>query len=182
MDTRLSKISRTIIAGLRHKPESVFKHNLDKQGYISIDVVLSTMAISREELDQIVRENDKNRFEVHGDNIRARQGHTLVQVEIEYKRATPPIALYHGTTESAIEGIAKKGILKMDRHHVHLTADLGIAKNVGNRRVKRHNKLAIMTINAKQMVKDGIKFYLTENDVWLTDSVAPKYITLTEIF
>ena len=36
------------------------------------------------------------------------------------------------------------------------------------------------TINAKKMYEDGIKFYLSNNGVWLTDYVDVKYIKKEE--
>lgn len=50
-----------------------------------------------------------------------------------------------------------------------------MAESVGKR---RDNHPVILKINAKQAVKDGIKFYIGNNEVWLCDHVPTKYLTL----
>lgn len=61
----------------------------------------------------------------------------------------------------------------MNRNHVHLSADFKTAKQVGS----RHGKPIILKINCEQMVKEEIQFFLSENGVWLTDYVHPKFIS-----
>lgn len=40
----------------------------------------------------------------------------------------------------------------------------------------RHGKPVILAIDAKRMFADGFEFFVTGNDVWLTDFVPVKYI------
>ena len=60
----------------------------------------------------------------------------------------------------------------MKRHHVHLSQDLETAKNVGSRK----GEFCILKIDAKKMKEDNIKFFISENNVVLTDYIDPKYI------
>lgn len=177
LNQRLTKISRRIITGLRHKPIEVFKKELSHDGFMDIMTVLTTFHISLQDLKDIAQYNDKNRFEIVGTNIRARQGHTIA-VDVEFEEAIPPRYLYHGTVESAADIIVNEGINKMTRHHVHLTDNLETAKNVGSRRVKLHNPLVIVTVDAESMHKKGIKFFKSSNGVWLTDYVSPDYVAI----
>ena len=39
----------------------------------------------------------------------------------------------------------------------------------------RHGELAIIVIDAQKMYKDGYKFYLSANGVWLTEKVPVEY-------
>ena len=55
---------------------------------------------------------------------------------------------------------------------MHLSSDMDTAKAVG----ERHGKLAMIVVDAEQMYKDGYKFYISANNVWLTDTVPVKYI------
>lgn len=59
------------------------------------------------------------------------------------------------------------------RQHVHLSTNLETAKAVGS----RHGKPVILAINAKAMYEAGMKFYLSENKVWLTEFVPKEYIS-----
>lgn len=81
--------------------------------------------------------------------------------------------MYHGTAQSNIDSILEKGIEKRSRQHVHLSQDKETANKVG----MRHGKPIILTINTQKMSEDGFEFYLSENNVWLTDFVDAKYIS-----
>jgi putative RNA 2'-phosphotransferase len=81
--------------------------------------------------------------------------------------------LYHGTAQNNVESILEKGIEKRNRQHVHLSFDKETATNVA----MRHGKPIILTIKTEKMFEDGIEFYLSENEVWLTDFVDAKYIS-----
>lgn len=54
---------------------------------------------------------------------------------------------------------------------MHLSTNEQTAIKVG----KRHGKPIVIQINAKEMNKDGIKFYLSNNNVWITDLINLKY-------
>ena len=60
----------------------------------------------------------------------------------------------------------------MSRLYVHLSKDYKTAFAVG----KRHGSPFIFEVDAKQMVKDGFKFYESENGVILTEVVPTKYL------
>ena len=117
----------------------------------------------------------KNQSTIHNsislERIRANQGHTL-KVDVELKEVEPPEFLYHGTVYKFLNAIQREGLMKMKRQHVHLSIDEETAINVGSRRGRPN----ILIIRSGQMHRDGIPFYLSENKVWLTDSVLPNYI------
>lgn len=170
-------ISKTLALVLRHQPETL-NLTLDAQGWAPVQAVLQGFAqkhnaVTREELDYVVTHNGKQRYEFSpdGTQIRARQGHS-VEVKLGYQPQTPPSVLYHGTVAKALESIRMQGLSKMNRHHVHLSADRETAQIVGNRR----GKAVILEIDAAQMAQAGSEFFVTENGVWLTDSVPVAYI------
>lgn len=53
-----------------------------------------------------------------------------------------------------------------------MTEDLEVAKITG----MRHGKLIVYQIDAKKMNDDGILFYKSVNNVWLTKDVETKYL------
>ena len=135
--------------------------------------MIDNYGYSIEELDDIVKTNDKKRYEYNEDKslIRARQGHS-VNVDVDLKEMVPPDILYHGTTTRFYSDILKDGIKKMNRQYVHLSDNYTTAVSVGS----RHGSAIVLTIDAKKMTNDGCKFYLSNNGVWLTDYVKPDYI------
>lgn len=175
-DTELSKFLSLI---LRHKPETIGL-TLDDNGWADIGELIEKLkkheaTFDFERLETIVENSDKKRFAFSADysKIRANQGHSI-NVDLNLKEGFPPDILYHGTAVRNLESIKADGLLKKDRHHVHLSKDKETAKNVG----ARYGKPIILVIDSKQMIEDGIIFYLSENDVWLTDFVAAKYIDI----
>lgn len=91
---------------------------------------------------------------------------------MELKECTPPYVLYHGTATRFLESIYKEGIKSESRLYVHLSPTVEIAQKVGY----RHGKPYVLGIDCKAMVADGIKFFLSNNGVWLTKFIAVKYL------
>jgi putative RNA 2'-phosphotransferase len=173
----LVRFSKTLSYWLRHRPDEAGL-TLDTAGWTSVDDVLGALARAGlladiDALLRVVEENDKQRFELSPDlqHIRARQGHS-VAVELALAPATPPAVLYHGTVERFLDAIMAEGLRKMRRHHVHLSPTLDTAQRVGARR----GRAIILEIDATAMSADGAVFFATENGVWLTESVAPRYL------
>ena len=173
-DTKTSKFISLI---LRHKPEAINKE-LRHDGYMLINDLIEGMNnkgynITINDLDRIVREDGKQRYSFNDDKtlIRANQGHSIpVDVELEEKQ--PPKYLYHGTADRFLDSIMTDGLKPMSRLYVHLSKDEETAMKVG----KRHGKPIVLKIKSEEMYNDGIKFYLSQNSVWLTKYVDMKYI------
>jgi putative RNA 2'-phosphotransferase len=124
-------------------------------------------------IQQIVATSEKRRFTLspNGGHIRANQGHS-VPVKLGLLGVEPPDILYHGTARRNISSIRREGIRRGTRNHVHLSADKDTAIKVG----VRHGQPILLIVQAAQMYQDGIQFFLSENGVWLTEYVAPKYL------
>jgi putative RNA 2'-phosphotransferase len=173
----LVRFSKTLSYWLRHRPDEA-SLTLDSAGWTAVDDLLAALARASlpndiDALLRVVEENDKQRFELSPDlqRIRARQGHS-VAVDLALAPAAPRAVLYHGTVERFLAAIMAEGLRKMRRHHVHLSSTLETAQRVGARR----GRAIIMEIDAAAMSADGAVFFVTENGVWLTDSVAPRYL------
>jgi len=169
------KVSKRLAYVLRHGPDSV-GIALSTDGWVDIDALLQALAshgmrLHRDELMAVVNGNDKLRFAVQENRIRASQGHS-VEVELGYTAAAPPDVLYHGTASRNLTSIFAGGLVRGERHHVHLSADVGTARKVG----ARHGFPVVLSINAKDMVCLGYQFFLSDNAVWLTAEVPPEFL------
>lgn len=176
--SKLDKLSVFISLILRHKPETI-GIQLDEHGWANVDELIeginnSGRKIDMEILEEIVRTDNKQRYSFNEDKtlIRANQGHSI-PVDVELKEQQPPQILYHGTASRFLNSIMQDGLKPMSRLYVHLSSDMETAMKVG----KRHGEPVVLKINSEEMCNDGIKFYLSENGVWLTKSVDMKYIT-----
>jgi len=181
-EKEITNISRFMSLVLRHQPEKIGL-TLDAQGWTSVTDLIEKMQKAGKKLDfplleEVVANNNKKRFAFNEDKsrIRASQGHTI-EIELGYEPQEPPELLYHGTAFKHIASILQKGILKGDRHHIHLSKDRETALNVGT----RHGKPVLLIIKAKRMFNEGIPFFCSENGVWLTEYIHPKYFSVEEI-
>jgi putative RNA 2'-phosphotransferase len=182
MDNRqLVKTSRFLSLILRHQPDKVGV-TLDESGWVEVETLLravneNSRPLTREQLDRVVAQNDKKRFEFSedGTRIRASQGHS-VDVDLGYEAADPPEILLHGTVPQFVDSIRKTGLNKGNRHHVHLHQDRAVATQVGQRR----GKAVILTVLAGAMREAEHEFFRSTNGVWLTDHVPPEFIEFPE--
>jgi len=172
-------VSKFLSLVLRHSPETIGL-KLDENGWADVEELIlkcnkngSQNQMTSELLDYVVENNDKKRFAFNEDKtkIRASQGHSI-SVELNLIETEPSEYLYHGTVAKFLDNIKKEGLQKMSRQHVHLSKDRETAIKVGSRR----GVAQILTVRSGEMFKDGFKFYLSENNVWLTDEVPAKYI------
>jgi putative RNA 2'-phosphotransferase len=174
-------ISKFLSLVLRHEPEAIGL-TLDANGWADIEELMRLAnakgkRLTRELIEQVVADNDKQRFIISDDGkrMRANQGHS-VNIDLALEPQVPPDILYHGTATRFVESVRQQGLSHRERQHVHLSLERATALNVGT----RHGKPIILEVAAKRMHEAGFVFYISANDVWLTDNVPASYITIPE--
>lgn len=175
--SKKDKLSVFISLILRHKPDAA-GIELDEHGWANVEELIegtksSGRKIDMDILEEIVASDEKGRYSFNEDKslIRANQGHS-VPVDVELREQEPPEFLYHGTAERFLENIQTEGLKPMSRLYVHLSEDIETATKVG----KRHGEPVILQVYSGEMFKEGNKFYLSANGVWLTKFVPAKYL------
>lgn len=166
------KISKYLSYILRHKPESI-NLILDSEGWADIDEIIektTDFKLTKVDIEYMVEENDKQRFAIKDNKIRANQGHSI-KIDLALNPKKPPSILYHGTATRFLVSIKKEGLTSQSRQYVHLSQDKETALQVA----KRHGKPTILEIDALEMYQDEYKFFLSQNGVWLVDNVPIKY-------
>lgn len=174
-ERRLVRISKYLAKHLRHEPERI-GIELDEHGWVEVEALLAAAAahgfpISRDELDQVVAGNDKQRYALEAGRIRASQGHS-VTVDLDLPATGPPAVLYHGTAGRSVAAIRAEGLRPMSRHHVHLSPDRETATRVGARR----GTPVVLIVDSGAMHTAGHAFRRSANGVWLVDGVPPAFI------
>jgi len=171
-DTQISKFMSLV---LRHAPQEAGL-SLDENGWADFDalcaVIQSKFGASVADVARIVEENPKKRFATDGNRIRALQGHSL-DIDLGLPPSVPPDMLYHGTKEEFLPSILREGLTSQSRQHVHLSRDVETALIVARR---RNGKSVILQVDSATMTKDGAPFFLSDNGVWLTNHVSPRYL------
>lgn len=163
---------------LRHRPDE-FGIRLDAEGYAGIDELLRAMRsspqwseVTRDDIVEVIERQEKPRFELQSDRVRALYGHSLPQ-RIEYQEVEPPEYLYHGTSPASLDRIRVEGLLPMERQYVHLSATPEDAYQVGRRRSQQPT---ILRIRAREARQAGIRFHQAEAHIYLARKVPRQFI------
>ena len=182
MSKQLKNISKVLSLVLRHEPEYI-GIEVNEQGWVNVNDLIEKLnqkgiVADKATIQEVVATNDKKRFAFNEDKtmIRASQGHSI-DVVLDFEQATPPDALYHGTPTHLLNIILKEGLKRRQRHHVHLSVDIPTALAVGS----RHGKPVILEVDTKAMLAAGHLFYLSQNGVWLIESVEPVFLRQVSI-
>ncbi|KAK2465468.1 hypothetical protein APHAL10511_002360 [Amanita phalloides] len=186
VESRLTRLSKTMTWLLRHGAE---QHQLAmrKDGYVCVQDLLhhpKLRGVTFLTLEEIVKQDQKQRFHLlHEPSstetgtsshlgswwIRANQGHSLRNVEVDLKRILQadeiPMAV-HGTTLQAWSLIEQQGLSRMKRNHIHLAQGKPGANVISG---MRNSSQVLIYINVAKAMQAGIKFYLSANGVVLTE-------------
>jgi len=164
-----NQFGRVLCYHLRHNPEAI-----DNEGWADLNHLrqLTEIFFTKEDIQKEVDEDQKGRYtlDLINNRIRCNQGHS-VNVVIDMQQLVPPTYLFHGTSKKAMEFIKVEGIKPMSRNHVHLSADVQTAEAVGGR--GKRGVPVILRIRAQELHEKEVKFYLSQNGVWLTESTIP---------
>lgn len=179
---QLKRLSRTLAYALRHNPAE-FGLAPDADGWVAIDDLLAALHrhprwqyVSRADLHAVIDTAEKPRYQIDGDNIRARHGHSLTQ-KVTYPTVTPPNVLYHGTTDRALPLILESGLKPMRRQYVHYAMEVAMALDVGDR---HQGTPVLLKVDARAAHQDGIAFYNPSAAIWLSDALPPRYLMIVE--
>ncbi|RDB15959.1 tRNA 2'-phosphotransferase 1 [Hypsizygus marmoreus] len=186
VDGETLRISKSMSWLLRHGAKSEGLH-MRPDGYVSVKELLGHPRLRGVDilmLENVVKTDSKKRFtlmfephaqEVPGSSsepniwwIRANQGHTLSDVELDLEPITSHLQVkmaIHGTNPAAWDVISKQGISRMGRNHIHLAEGFPGAHVVSG--IRSTSKILIF-VNVKKALKAGIKFYRSSNGVILT--------------
>jgi putative RNA 2'-phosphotransferase len=143
---------------------------MDSAGFAAITDVLRHTRLTRDELDIIVAENNKSRFEIRDVRIRAVQGHsmdgtpvTLEGLEASWEMVTTNDSLFHGTSVEAAKAIlTSTGVHAAARSHVHLAP--AVDATVG----KRAAVDVLLVIDPEKLRAAGERIFRAPNGVLLT--------------
>ena len=168
-------LSRRLAYVLRHDPASVHIE-LDAGGWVEVEELLAALgahgrSVSRGDLDAVMTDIPKQRFELRDGRIRAAQGHSI-EVDLGLTSQRPPATLFHGTVARFLDAIMVEGLRPGSRQHVHLSPDVATAEQVGARR----GRPLLLEVDAARLHDTGHTFLLAANGVWLTDHVPADHL------
>lgn len=169
------KLSKFLSFVLRHHPEQ-YDLKLDEEGFVLLNDLIECIKSTGhswaeiKDIEKLISEGEKKRFEIRGDKIRALYGHS-VKVKIE-DSFCPEGFLYHGTSPDKLPEILRDGLFPMERQFVHLSRDKETAEAVGRR---HHPEPVILEVDAVRACENGIKFF-DRGEVVLSERIPPEFI------
>jgi putative RNA 2'-phosphotransferase len=177
------RLGRFLAYVLRHHPE-VIGLRLDERGLAGLDALVQALRVrrkfpdvTREKIERLVVSGPTGqRFEIVGESIRARYGHSLPRA-VRYEPAQPPSVLFHGTTPQRVGQILAQGLKPRERQRVHLSSDAAAAREIGLRRCPDP---VILCIDTECALKAGVQFYGAGPAVWLCDGIPVQCIARAE--
>lgn len=172
------QLLRTLCRILRHDSHALGL-SLQPHGFLAVDEVLEAInrvgrkaPISRQQLIALLVGHD-DRFELRGDQVRARYGHSRACFHLEASDAPPP-TLFHGTYLAALDLIRRFGLQPMSRSYLHLTTDLDYAWRIA---LKGTRVPAIVQVDTAAASRAGIVFHRANRHVWLCGPLPPPFLT-----
>ncbi len=170
-----AKISKLMSYILRHNPMGL---RISHDGFVALEDLLRLMQetypwLERKRLEEIVDHDEKGRYELKGNTIRARYGHSI-DVSVDF----PPTdleTLYHGTSDHSAKEILKEGLKPMKRKKVHLSKTVEDAIQVGRRRTANP---VILKIDARKAIKEGIRIERATDRICVADPIPKKFISV----
>ncbi len=169
------KLSKFLSFVLRHHPEQ-YNLELDEEGFVLLDDLMGCLKNTPhswakiEDIEKLISEGERKRFEIRGDKIRALYGHS-VKIKIE-SSFCPESFLYHGTSPERLTEILNDGLCPMERQFVHLSKEKETAYKVGKR---HYPEPVILKIDAPGASKSGIDFF-DRGEVVLSEKIPPEFI------
>lgn len=178
-DEQTERLGRFISGALRHFPDDLGLA-MNQHGWVGVDVFVDAMITrykwsNKEKLFSIIESDEKGRYELKGNKIRARYGHS-VDVDLDYDENTLP-ELYYGASREEVDILLEKGIRPMKQRYVHLSTSVEKAKEVA----KIHSEdPVLLAINAQEAQNDGVTMLSATENIVLAEEIPPQYLSLMQ--
>jgi putative RNA 2'-phosphotransferase len=181
MSERNKQLSKFLSYVLRHKPEDAGL-KLDERGCCPVDTIIVAATkklgykVTRDDIEVLCEPsdnpNEKTRFELEGDLIRAGHGHSIPVAGL--RTCEPKGPLFHATTKAALPKVKADGLKSMSRQKVHLSYDKAITIEAARRR-SRDVVLVEVDTGAARLANVG--FYESADPrIVLSDDLPAKFL------
>ena len=176
-DEQTERLGRFISGALRHFPDDLGLA-MNQHGWVDLDVLVDAMRTrykwsNKEKLFSIIESDEKGRYEIKVNKIRARYGHS-VDVDLDYDENTLP-EVYYGASREEVDILLEKGIRPVKQRYVHLSTSADKAREVA----KIHTEdPVLLVINAREAQEDGVAILSATENIVLSDEIPPQYLSL----
>jgi putative RNA 2'-phosphotransferase len=178
-DEQTERLGRFISGALRHFPDDLGLA-MNQHGWVDVDVLCDAMRTrykwaNKEKLFSIIESDEKGRYEVKGNKIRARYGHS-VDVDLDFPENTLP-ELYYGASREEVDILLEKGIKPIKQRYVHLSTSVEKAREVASIHT---DDPVLLVINAQEARNDGVKMLSATENIVLLEEIPAKYLKVMQ--
>jgi putative RNA 2'-phosphotransferase len=178
-DRELNSLSRMMAGTLRHFPDR-FDLNMDDRGWVNLFDMVDAFRDARDDLhwlrprhiQAVVESDEKGRYEVDGDMIRATYAHS-VDIQLDLPTDDVPDTLFFPCTQEESDHLLSDGLRPTDRRYVHLSKTYRNAWEAGSGRI---DAPMILEVDVRAAEKDGLEVMHAASTVYLIDEVPGKYL------
>ncbi len=178
-DEQTERLGRFVSGALRHFPDDLGLA-MNQHGWVDVDVLCDAMRTrykwaNKEKLFSIIESDEKGRYEVKGNKIRARYGHS-VDIDLDYPENTLH-ELYYGASREEVDILLEKGIKPVKQRYVHLSTSVEKALEVA----KIHTEdPVLLAINAEEAQNDGVTMLSATEHIVLSEEIPAKYLMVMQ--
>jgi len=178
-DEQTERLGRFISGALRHFPDDLGLA-MNQHGWVDVDVLCDAMRTrykwaNKEKLFSIIESDEKGRYEVKGNKIRARYGHS-VDIDLDYPDNTLP-ELYYGASREEVDILLEKGIRPIKQRYVHLSTSVEKAREVASIHT---DDPVLLVINAEEARNDGVTLLAATENIVLAEEIPAKYLKVMQ--
>jgi len=174
-DKELDRVGRVITGILRHFPER-FDIFLDEHGFVSIKELVEAIRnknrsfgwLKEEHVVALAETDDKGRYQIKDDKIRATYAHTINVDLSDLPKDGIPEVLYYPASEEEAPMLLERGITPMEQTYVHLSGTKEKAMEAG---MVKNESPVILTIDGKKMAEENTEIYRAGREVYLAKNV-----------
>ncbi len=173
---KVEKLGRLISGILRHFPDK-FGLNIDKNGWVNFESLVRAVRrrykwVNKWIVKALIYSDEKKRYELDGERIRARYGHSI-EVSLDDMPEAEEDVLYYGTSEEEAQRLMEIGIKPVNQTFVHLSTTIEKSEEVA--RLRTDNPI-ILEVDAKSARNDGIRIVKANDIIALAKEIPAKYI------
>lgn len=173
---KVERLGKFVSGILRHFPER-FNLQVDENGWVDFEALARVLErkyrwADRWILKALVYSDSKMRYELKGDKIRARYGHSINVTLSDMPEVTVD-TLYYSASEEEASRLLELGIKPVNQSFVHLSTTF--EKSVGVA-ILRSRKPTIFEIDAKKAREDGLRIIKANDYIALAKEIPAKYI------
>ncbi|VVB72044.1 putative RNA 2'-phosphotransferase [uncultured archaeon] len=176
-DTKTEQLGRLVAGGLRHFPGDLGLQ-MDSRGWVDLtrlgEVVAGRHRWANKELVMaLVASDPKQRYEIQGEQVRARYGHS-VDVVLDHPD-NELSGLYYGASEEEADRIIEIGLKPASQRYVHLSTTPEKAWHVATFRT---GNPIVIRVDAAAAQAAGVKMMTVNDDIILSEMIPSRFLSI----